>query len=304
MFSIRNISILSSHKYVNELAPKSPWLHAMDDVELRRLQLNILNIYLDIQSFCERHGLVVMLGYGSALGAYRHKGFIPWDDDIDVLMPRKDYEYLVKHFEEEHGDNYWVVSPLNTDKCTCFFGKVISKHTIYKGIGANDEGYNGTFVDIFPIENFPSNSSKIKKIIDLTLKFIGSCILTYKNKSDHYKQMMKQKKEAYLSYKIRRTIGFCFSFISYSKWAKMYDKFVQYKKETGVLHDPTGDYRWIGYDKSVLLPPKKMEFEGTMVYVPNKINVYLESEFGPNYMQLPPENQRVRHFAEVFNENV
>lgn len=303
MFNIRNISLLSSHKYINELAPKSPYLHILSNDELRKLQFNILNIYLDVQSFCDKHQLTIMLGYGSALGAVRHKGFIPWDDDIDVLMPRKDYEYLIRHFEEEYGDKYWAVSPLNSDKCGCFFGKIIDKKTIYKGIGASDEDYNGTFVDIFPIENFPNKTIKFRKIIDLGLKFAGSCLRSYKNNSAHFREMMKQSKEAYFSYRLRRMIGFCFSFLAFRKWALIYDKFVQYPIKTGKLHDPTGDYRWVGYDESVLLPPKKVEFEGYMVYVPNQVEDYLSSEFGNDYMQLPPENKRVRHYAEVFKEH-
>lgn len=302
MFNIRNISILSSHKYINELAPLSPYVHTLDTQELRKLQLNILSIYLDIQDFCDKHNLKIMLAYGSALGAVRHKGFIPWDDDIDVLMPRADYEYLMQHFEQEYGDKYWAISPLNSNKCTCYFGKVISKHTIYKSIGANNNGLNGTFVDIFPIENFPLHAVFLRKFMDLGLKFIGSCVESYHNNSTHFREMMKQSKEAYFSYKLRRFIGFCFSFSSFRRWALFYDNLVQYPKQTGRLHDPTGDFRWIGYEQSVLMPPRKMEFEGYMVYVPNQVEKYLESEFGDDYMQLPPANKRVRHYAEVFEE--
>lgn len=302
MFNLRNISLLSSHKYINELAPKSSYLHILDHEDLRKLQLNILNIYLDIQLFCDKHHLTIMLAYGSALGAVRHRGFIPWDDDIDVLMPRKDYEYLIRHLEEEYGDKYWAISPLNSEKCSCYFGKIIDKKTIYKGIGASENYFNGTFVDIFPIENFPNKAIKLRKVIDLGLKFAGSCLQSYKNNSAHFREMMKQSNEAYLSYNLRRMIGFCFSFFPYRKWALIYDKFVQYPTKTGKLHDPTGDYRWIGYDESVLLPPKKMEFEGYMVYVPNQVDKYLSSEFGKDYMQLPPEDKRVRHYAEEFKE--
>ena len=302
MFNIRNISILSSHKYINKLAPLSPYLHVFSDEELRRLQLNIFNIYLDMQAYCDKHHLRIMLAYGSALGAVRHKGFIPWDDDIDVLMPKEDYEFFILHFEEEYGNKYWAVSPLNSDKCTCYFGKVISKHTIYKDIGAPDDGFNGTFVDIFPIENFPNNKINLRKVIDLSLKFAGSSLLSYKDCSLHYKEMMQQNREAYFSYKLRRFIGFFFSFLPYRRWALMYNKFVQYPIKTGKYHDPTGDYRWVGYEESILFPPRKTEFEGQQVYVPNQVEKYLLSEFGPDYMQLPPENMRVRHYAEEFKE--
>lgn len=183
------------------------------------------------------------------------------------------------------------------------FRKVYSKNTVYKGIDAPSYGYNGTFVDIFPIENFPKRFIFVRKFFDLGLKFIGSTLNAYNNDSVHFKKMMKQDKEAYFSYRLRRFIGFFFSFLPYHKWAKLYDRFVQYPLKTGKLHDPTGDFRWVGYKESVLLPPRKMEFEGHLVYVPNKIEEYLQSEFGNDYMKLPPEDKRVRHYAEVFMED-
>ena len=132
IFNIRSISLLSSHKYINKLAPQSPYLHVMNEEELHRLQQNILRIYLDIQTFCDMHGLTIMMGYGSALGAVRHKGFIPWDDDIDVLMPRKDYGYLINHFEEEYGDRYWVVSPLNHEEVLRDFVLVSTNPSLHR----------------------------------------------------------------------------------------------------------------------------------------------------------------------------
>ena len=176
------------------------------------------------------------------------------------------------------------------------------KKTIYRWIGAPLDCQYGTYVDIFPIENFPKRGRGIRRVLDLGLKFIGSTLSSYKNESVIMKELMKQDKEAYLSYRIRRFIGFFFSFLPYYKWARIYDKFVQHSTETGRLHDPTGDFRWIGYEKSVLLPPRKMKFEGHMVYVPNKVEEYLTSEFGADYMQLPPPEMRIRHYAEEFKE--
>lgn len=304
MFNIRNISLLSFHKYLIELVPKSKYAHHFTSDELRTLQMDILSIYLDIQAFCEKHKLTVMMGYGSALGAVRHQGFIPWDDDIDVLMPRADYEFLINHFEEEYGDKYWAINAEKSNKCCCYFGKVISKNTIYRPVGGDPNGMNGTFVDIFPIENFPKShlKAKILKICDLLVKFAGSTLLSYKSNSPVIKDIMKQKHEAYICYWLRKSIGFVFSFYSYQKWAKLYNKIVYCKEESGIYHDPTGDYRWKGYSYDVLFPVVKTKFEGYDVYVPHKVEDYLQSEFGSNYMSLPPVDKRPQHYAEEFKK--
>ena len=304
MFNIRNISLLSYHKYLIELVPKSKYAHPFSKEELRDLQMDILSIYLDIQSFCEKHNLTVMMAYGSALGAVRHQGFIPWDDDIDVLMPHADYEFLIAHFEDEYGDKYWAVNAEKSNKCHCYFGKIISKNTLYRPVGEDLDGMNGTFVDIFPIEKFPKSKIKAQflRLCDLFVKFAGSTLLSYKNNSPVLKDIMKMKKEAYFSYWLRRSIGFLFSFVSYQSWAKLYNTLVCCREESAVYHDPTGDYRWKGYSRDILFPAVKTKFEGYDVYVPHKVKEYLQSEFGKDYMSLPPIDKRPQHYAEEFKK--
>ena len=88
---VRRMSVLSTKSLILKYSNTSDYLHQLTDEELRRLHDYLNTIWLDIKAFCDSHGLTVMLAYGSALGAFRHKGFIPWDDDIDVFMPKDDY---------------------------------------------------------------------------------------------------------------------------------------------------------------------------------------------------------------------
>ena len=82
-----------------------------DDEELYKLHNVLFHILKDVRDCCMRHGLTYMLGGGTCLGAVRHKGFIPWDDDVDIMMPRKDCEFLVDALKKDYGDKYDMTSP-------------------------------------------------------------------------------------------------------------------------------------------------------------------------------------------------
>lgn len=86
-------------------------LKILSEQELKFLQESILDIYRDVLSVCEKAGIRVMMVAGSAIGVVRHKGFIPWDDDMDMLISRDEYYRFVEAFCEEFGDKYYVTSP-------------------------------------------------------------------------------------------------------------------------------------------------------------------------------------------------
>ena len=89
-------------------------LHQMTDEEVKKVQQVVYSITKDIAAICEENGIPYMLGGGSALGAVRHGGFIPWDDDLDVNVYRKDIDRLVDLIEEKYPDKYFVEMPLRT----------------------------------------------------------------------------------------------------------------------------------------------------------------------------------------------
>ena len=295
--------MFGTKKYIQEIAPSSSLVYQINDAELRTLQLRILEIYKDVQQFCDEHGLTVMMGYGSALGAIRHHGFIPWDDDIDVLMPRNDFDYFIREFPHHYSEKYDTVYPRQNGNCHDLFGKVVDKHSTFKSIAATTDGHHGIFLDIFPVENLPLNCArrKITRFLSLSITYISGSVSIYYNDSTIFRDFMKTKFAAYFNYRLRKFIGFCFSFLSYNQWSGIYDSLVSYKKYTGYFHDPTGDYRWVGYHENILFPAVKTKFEGIEVYVPHKVQEYLISEFGTNYMDVPPVNKREKHYVVEFS---
>lgn len=128
----------------------------MANYDIRPLQLRLLDILAVIHRMCEEHGLRYYLVDGSLIGAVRHKGFIPWDDDMDICMPREDYELLIKHSREWLPSPYEFVCFENDPNYPLHFGKIQDAgttlierpHLYYLG---------GVYVDIFPIDGAPEN---------------------------------------------------------------------------------------------------------------------------------------------------
>ena len=92
----------------------------------------MLKILRDVADFCDNNNLVYYLAYGTLIGAIRHKGFIPWDDDIDIMMPRPDYEEFVRLYHKK--GRYGISSPLVDDGCFLVYSKVYDQRTIKYGL--------------------------------------------------------------------------------------------------------------------------------------------------------------------------
>lgn len=279
-----------------------PLFHQLDEDELTDLQYYLEGILHDILSFCKNSGLTVMLAYGSALGAYRHRGFIPWDDDIDLFMPKKDYLEFLEAFPKQFGEKYYVTSPLLRGYTTCLFGKVIDKNSKFITIGGEENDYSGVFVDIFPLENMPRSRCLrfIMKSVSWFFIYITGSIIEYNSRSDIYKAFVNSSIDLKINHAIRYIIGFVFSFFSIAKWGRIFDKIVSYKKDTGYLHAPTGDYGWKLRKKEIYLPVSQLDFNGFFAPVPGDITKYLEIEFGKDFMELPPVEKRWRHPIQKF----
>jgi len=120
--------------------------------ELRRCEIGCLK---SIHAFCEENNLKYYLTFGSLLGAIRHRGFIPWDDDIDIIMLRKDYNYFIERYYDER---YKIISIENEPKCYTAYAKLIDTDTVLKE--AQHDFEIGAFVDIFVLDHLPNNRIK------------------------------------------------------------------------------------------------------------------------------------------------
>lgn len=135
-----------------------------EDRELRRLQLLELRILQNIDRVCDELGITYFLDSGSVLGALRHRGFIPWDDDIDLGMPRADYERFVHEAPKLLGDEYVVSTPEINPSQAALFCKVWLRGTRFATEETIQAGFNqGVFVDILPYDALSRDGKLARK---------------------------------------------------------------------------------------------------------------------------------------------
>lgn len=275
--------------------------HIEIDDELRReIQAVILSIYKDVKAVCDKYGLLLFLSGGSALGAVRHQGFIPWDDDMDLTMTRTDYNAFERIFEKELSDKYVLMAPGYKNGSRSRFPKVLKKGTVFREIGihAPDEEC-GIFLDIFILDNVPDN--KILKLTKGTicnvLEFIAGQVLW--NEGNAEEVLIAYKKADKKQYWIRRITGKVFSFKSAKDWNRLIDKVIQYDKETGNCTHATGRKHYFGeiLPKEVFLPGTQARFENQDVLLFSDPDTYLKKMYG-DYMRIPDESEREQHFVE------
>lgn len=271
------------------------------DQELRRkLQLELLSIYNDLKTVCDKYDISLFLCGGSALGAVRHHGFIPWDDDMDATMTRDDYVRFEKVFERELSDKYILKAPGYKDGSRSRFPKVIKKGTIFREIGnKSPEDECGIFFDIFILDNVPDNKvlRAFKGITCNILEFISGQVLLHEEKPDDVLNLLKKSNRK--QYYIRMITGTAFSFMSSKSWNRLIDRVIQYKKSSEYCTLATGRKHYFGESlpRSVFLSGSEGEFEGQKVLLFSEPDTYLSNLYG-DYMVIPEESRREQHIVE------
>ena len=298
---------MQSYKEIlNNAAKQGVGLRELSQEESAALKRCLLDIYQEVARICEAHHLVMMLGGGSCLGAVRHKGFIPWDDDLDLLMPRKDYEQLIKLCEEgELGDDFFISYPNKKADSPTMFLKVYKKDSLMKGLGGDRSPYpQECFIDIFPIEGMASNKlvRKAKGVIVNLIRLIANTVAESGKMTDAEKAFYKadKKLERYMAF--RRLLGRCFALVDHGTWVRWYDSLVRNCDTSKIVGIPTGRKLFDGetFDSSVYFPPTKGIFENIEVYLPADTDSYLTNLYH-NYMELPPVEKRERHLFVDFS---
>ncbi len=274
----------------------------MTDEERTRLQAHLRMMYKEIEKVCNRHGLRMCTGYGTVLGALRHQGFIPWDDDMDLLMPREDYDKLINEYADELPANLRIYAPNSKHGPVYRFAKIIDINTKFISPGASDDESHGVFIDIFPLEYVPKKGGVLKwrNIYTRILLLISACVAQRKGKNQFYKRLMCSSLRGALTYNIRDFIGFLFGWREVSTWYNRIANYTFYKRSTGWVNIPTDG----GLKKSLqplqlnsYFPAKRVKFDNIEILVPKDAEDYLVHNYG-DWTWIPPVEKRWQHFIE------
>lgn len=258
--------------------------------ELKKIQIQILD---EVVHFCDKHQIKYFLMAGTLLGAVRHQGYIPWDDDIDIGMLREDYERFLELYSKENGSYYIYTHRLNS-KSTFPFIKVCLKNTLVKEELLSSEDEYGVNIDIFPIDSISSENQF--KVIDTIMSLLKKRYFKAANLATYWK-----KKDKFFPLRVFFKVGL--SFLSYSTIFNKIDTIIAAEKTKPARYK--GNILW-GYGRKELVNPAifdefiTVSFEGKEYKAPKNYHEWLTSVYG-NYMQLPPEEKRVsNHSVEAF----
>lgn len=279
--------------------------YILNDKQLADLQRILLEMLLDILSVCKKYNIEVALCGGSALGAVRHHGFIPWDDDLDILMPRSDYKRFHDAFESEMSDKYYIAAPNQNGPHKQRFPKIFKRNTVYRSMSdVNSSLPSGIYIDVFLVENVPANAviRTIKGLWCNILMFCGTRVYLFEQNNDIYRSYLCSTPEGKKNYEKVMLLGRMLSCIPSKKWFDIIDKSIQYPKRTGLCSIPTGRKHYFGeiIREEYLFPTNTEWFEGHEVPIPANCDKYLSNMYG-NYMQIPPEEKREKHFVVEFD---
>lgn len=273
----------------------------LSDDELKNLKTVMLQCYIDVAEICQKHDLQIMLGGGSCLGAVRHKGFIPWDDDLDAIMPREDFEKLKVIFESELGEKYILCAPNYKGRTNNRFGKILVKNTKFIEAGMSSDDVLGKIkIDIFTAENIPDFFMLrwLKGGIATAYMAIAGCVQLLEEYKEDPTNPIYGVEDIGNIFFIKKIIGKIFSYRTAQEWFDKVDEKVQYKHTTKLVGFPTGRKHYFGeiHKRENIYPLSTGIFENYKVFLPHQVDIYLSKLYGTDYMELPPESKREKHY--------
>ena len=260
-------------------------MKSMSFEESKKVELDILE---SVASFCEENGIRYFLAYGTLIGALRHKGFIPWDDDIDIQMPREDYNRLISSFnEKKHNPNLCLVPP-HDPKSRHPIVKIIDVRTVKIEEGVDySAGSLGVDIDIFPIDGQPDNEVDYQQWYKKLRRLYA--FYTYSIMSSRGGSLKKRL--------LFSLIKMCMSRRYVKKRADSLHKKYPYEssKYLGTIESA---FNSIGnrVERECFSDFVLVEFEGKQFRAPIGYDAILTKIYG-DYMQLPPEEKRVSHHS-------
>ena len=263
--------------------------------ELKQLELDILDY---VARFCEEHEITYWLDFGTLIGAVRHKGYIPWDDDIDISMMSADYDKFIRLFTSEQTGKYELCCPENDSECGLLFGQVMNKKTLlyeHQKISRDpdparfiNKKHHAVKIDIFIYDNAPDDDDELRKIF---------------RKRDFYRRITdwRTKKRRPQGNLFRRTCAYAIRFLNkiifsplpvnyfLKKATKIFRKYESVRTKRVACFT---SWQSVAVDRHIFDSFIDVDFEGRKYKAPSGYDELLRAHYG-DYMQLPPVEERV-----------
>ena len=246
--------------------------------ELRAIQLEILQ---EVHEFCVNNGLQYSLCGGTLLGSVRHQGYIPWDDDIDIMMPREDYDHFINTY---YSDRNYLIDFIKIKSYRETFVKVCRKGTMM--VDPWGRANLGVNIDVFPIDGVPKELQHkyMDAVLNMKNKISRYCPYYISMPSNKYLWLLKYAVKRFLSMEFRSSLKIKQEFNDMLREQSM-----KTCECCGVISGSYGHKEVM--DKSIFLHYTDALFENTLFKVISNYDIYLSNLYG-NYMQLPPEEKR------------
>ena len=260
----------------------------MADYDVNAVHQRILQILLAVDNTCRQHQLRYYIWAGTMIGAVRHKGFIPWDDDLDIAMPRPDYDRLIRHAKEWLPQQFELVSAETDAVYPLPFAKIQdSNTTLIERMHLRYRG--GIYIDVFPIDGAPANKI-IQKLHFARYEYYKRVL--YLMVRDPYKH--GHGPDSWVPLLCRKLYTLAGVQGKISRLLHKYD----YDKASLVADYDDGSHGVM--PKEVLGTPTPYEFEGEQVMGVEQYDHYLSQKYG-DYMTIPPHQQQRQHNFHYLN---
>ena len=257
--------------------------------EIKEVLFDILCVF---DEYCKKHDLKYWLTYGTLLGAIRHKDFIPWDDDIDVHMPRPDFDRFIECAKKDPIGTRYQVQGLDMGNSGIPFAKVIDTNT--KAMPKYNKVDTELWIDVFPLDGIPEDKEKLNEIYSTEkelLKWYNRSVARFGTGETLFKKITRIPLLMYCRMKGAKHYGHLLQ-----ENAKQYP----YNEEIGVCNMMWSDAQEREIlTKDMIYPLGRTMFHGKEFLIINEYDKYLRSIYG-NYMELPPEEKREFHTLEAY----
>lgn len=264
---------------------------------LTRLQREELGILKDFMAVCDRHRLTYFGIAGTGIGAKRHMGFIPWDDDIDVAMPRKDFERFLHYAGEELADRYVPLNAASDSRFPMMTTRLMKKGTVFIEEALKDARCPcGIFLDLYVLDNVADNKLAYHLQAWEAWFFSKLLVLRCIPKPFLFQTGLKAQVIWRICYVVHH--GLKLARIS-PEWlrrrceavCRRYEK----KQTRRMAFLPDTSPYWNVIDKKKLYPLRKLKFEDVALNFPHNVEELLTNQYG-DYMKLPPVEKRKTHY--------